>query len=480
MNLPLEWGRRRAGLRDSPRPLAELAEFAPAGGDRARALEVAAARTGLNAAWLDGVASFYDQIGVDRGRLRCEGTACAFSGATAPAGDGHPVACLGRCFEAPAHSATPPASIPYRALAPEPVVLRHLIGGTSALDDHDLPDGDTILRTLVDSGLRGRGGAAFPTGAKWRVARDTPAPERYVVANGDEGDPGAFVDRLLLEETPHAVLAGMMACARAIGAGRGVVYVRGEYPEAARRVREAVDEAKAAGRLRGFHVEVVSGAGSYVAGEETALLRSIEGLRAEPVPKPPYPAQRGLHGLPTVVQNVETLSIVPWLVRNGRRADTKAICLSGAVAKPGVVEIALGTSLRRVVEEGGGGAATGRRIRLALIGGPMGRVVHESEFDVALDYDTLPGLGHGGIVLLDDSVRARDLALHLFRFAAAESCGSCAPCRIGTRHLATRTTRSGLERLLTTIEDGSLCGFGQGLPRPIRDLFRIFGDEVLA
>lgn len=473
----IEWGRRRAGLRDAPRPLVELGGITNT--DRERGIEEVAARTGLNRAWIDGVASFYDLIGTDRNRLRCVGTACAFAKPASPETGESTATCLGRCYEAPANSAIAPRAIPYRSLVTEPVVLRHLLAGTPAIHDFDVPDSDTILRTIIDCGLRGRGGAAFATGEKWKVARDTPAPERYVVANGDEGDPGAFVDRLLLEESPHAVLAGMFACARAIGAGRGIVYIRGEYAEAARRVRDAMDEAKAAGNMPGFHVEVVTGAGSYVAGEETALLRSIEGLRAEPSPKPPYPAQRGLFGLPTVIQNVETLSIVPWILRNRRRADTKAICLSGAVATPGVVEIALGTTLRRVIEEGGAGAGTGRCIRMALVGGPMGRVIHEREFDIALDYETLPGLGHGGIVLLDDSVTARELALHLFRFAVAESCGSCAPCRIGTSHLATRTRRDELERLLTTIADGSLCGFGQSLPRPIRDLLRIFGDEVL-
>jgi NADH:ubiquinone oxidoreductase subunit F (NADH-binding) len=467
----LEWGRRRTGAHEPARPLDELRD-----GDESAAIT----RTGLNAAWIEGVRSFYDLLGAGSKAhepMRCVGTACAFAGS---AGTGRHVSCLGRCYEAPARSDVRAKPIPFRALVAQPIVLRHLLSDSSQFDDYAVGDGDAILRAVLASGLRGRGGAAFPTGAKWQIARETPAPERYVVANGDEGDPGAYVDRLLLEETPHAVLAGMAACAKAIGAGRGVVYVRGEYEAAVRRVRAAIEEAKARGELRGFHVEVCVGAGSYVAGEETALLRSIEGLRAEPAPKPPYPAVRGLHGLPTVVQNVETLSLVPWVVRQGKAAEHKAICLSGAIARPGVIEIALGTPLRRVIDEGGGGAPPGRKIELALVGGPMGRVVPACEFDVPLGYDTLPGLGHGGIVLLDDTVSPRELAQHLFRFAAAESCGACAPCRLGTAHLANRTTRAALERLLDTIEAGSLCGFGQGVPRPIRDLLRVYGDEVLA
>jgi formate dehydrogenase iron-sulfur subunit len=220
-----------------------------------------------------------------------------------------------------------------------------------------------------------------------------------------------------------------------------------------------------------------------VAGEETALLRSIEGLRAEPSPRPPYPAVRGLYGLPTVVQNVETLSIVPFIARAAARpparTDTKAVCVSGAVAAPGVVEIDLGTPLRRVLDEGAGGAAAGRRWKMALVGGPLGRVLAAADFDTPLSFDALPGLGHAGVVVFDETVSARALAGHLFEFASAESCGTCAPCRIGTARLAACRTRESLERLLATIGDGSLCGFGQGVPRPILDLLAIFGDEVL-
>lgn len=469
---PLEWARRRGGGDEMQRPLDAL---------RGTTAADAQARSGLSPAWLDGIRSFYDHLDDDGEPMVCTGTACTFAGPCVTArGAARQVACLGRCFEAPYDAARPAARIPHRALVKTPVVLRGLVGSGDPMREYDLPDGATILEAVTKSGLRGRGGAAYPTGAKWATARRTPAPERYVVANGDEGDPGAFVDRLLLEESPHLVLAGMLACARAIGAGRGIVYVRSEYPLAVERMNGAIAQAKHAGKLDGLHVEVLRGAGSYVAGEETALLRSIEGLRAEPQPKPPYPAERGLHGLPTIVQNVETLAVVPWVVARGALANTKAICLSGAIAQPGVVEIALGTPLRDVLLRAGGGAPSGRTWKMALVGGPMGCVLRADEFDTPLSYDALPGLGHGGIVLLDARVHARSLAEHLFQFAARESCGTCAPCRIGTAQLPSRRTPADFERLLRTIESGSLCGFGQGVPRPLRDLVRLFPEEMFA
>ncbi|HEY3215950.1 MAG TPA: NADH-ubiquinone oxidoreductase-F iron-sulfur binding region domain-containing protein [Candidatus Eisenbacteria bacterium] len=468
---------------------------------------------GLPRATVVGIRSFYDQV--EPIPRVCDGTACHFSGSTAlrerlttigPVGG---VRCLGHCYAAPAfRSGDRVFARPRRAtveswlaewgegpepledlvpvhresLAEEPVVFRHLVRGAPPADfaDYDLPAGEAVLAALEAARLRGRGGAAYPTAAKWKAARDTPAPERWVVANGDEGDPGSYVDRLLLEEDPQAILAGMLACGRAIGARRGVVYIRAEYPRAQASMREAIGAARQAGHLgKPFDVEVISGAGSYVCGEETALLRSIEGLRGEPRPKPPFPAQAGLFGLPTVVQNVETLSIVPWIARTGRGSGTKAVSVSGAVRRPGAFEVSLGIPLRRVLEEGAGGAPAGRRWTMALVGGPMGRVLPERWFDRPLSYEALPGMGHAGVVVLDETVSPRALAEHLFAFARAESCGTCTPCRVGTAQLAALRDRSGLGRLLDTLEMGSLCGFGQGVPRPIRDLLEHFGDAVL-
>jgi NADH:ubiquinone oxidoreductase subunit F (NADH-binding) len=473
----LELARRRLGIREAPRALDLLRD--PGAG--AAVLEA----TGLPPVWAEGVRSFYEMLAP--GPRVCIGTACRLARGELAAPAPMPAAsarCLGRCHESPAEQGRAPLPIPRRALTSTPVVLRHLLGQGEGdpWSDYDLPAGPAILEAIESWGLRGRGGAAYPTAAKWKAARDTPADDRFVVANGDEGDPGAYVDRLLLEEAPHSVLAGMVACARAVGAGRGVVYIRAEYPAAAEAMRTAIEAARRRGVLGDFEVGVLVGAGSYVAGEETALLRSIEGLRAEPSPKPPYPAVRGLHGLPTVVQNVETLSMVPFVARRRAgtpRTDTKAVCVSGVVARPGVVEVDLGTPLRRVLEEGAGGESPGRTWKMALVGGPLGRVVPASAFDVPLSFDALPGLGHAGLVVFDEGTSARALAEHLFEFARAESCGNCAPCRLGTAQLASRRSRTSFERLLATIGEGSLCGFGQSVPRPLRDLLGAFGDEVL-
>jgi NADH:ubiquinone oxidoreductase subunit F (NADH-binding) len=471
-----------------------------------RSVADTAARRGLPEVAVRGVRSFYDFLRIhDDGTPRpCVGTACAFAGGSAPPSRGtpaptsthtplHVVHCVGRCYEAPSEltaedgtdAGTP---VPRRSLVQPPVVFRHLLGSEPSLHDlYAVPEPDTILDILDAADLRGRGGAAFRTAAKWRAARaahGTPVhgphgANKYVVANGDEGDPGSFVDRLLLEEDPHAILAGMQACAVAIGASHAIVYVRAEYPWAATLMRTAIAEAENAGVVfPGLRFEVHVGAGSYVCGEETALLRAIEGQRAEPSPKPPYPTEQGLFGRPTVVQNVETLAIIPELLRTGRRSSTKAFSVSGAVNAPGAVEAELGITLQKLIDDGAGGIPTGRTAKMALVGGPMGRVVPASRFDTALGYDTFSGLGHGGIVVLDDSVSARDLAAHLFAFAASESCGSCTPCRVGTALLHTRTDVEGLLRLLDTLEMGSLCGFGQGVPRPIRDLLEHFPDEL--
>lgn len=459
-----------------------------------RSVTDTAVRQGLPAATVEGVRSFYDVLhvtppGVVLG-TRCAGTACAFpNGARATVGAAalvgpdqtRPLHCLGRCYEAPTRLEEGAFPVPRRSLARPPMVFRHLLGERPSLPAlYAAPDADAILDTLDRVGLRGRGGAAFGTAAKWRAARDAQGTPTYVVANGDEGDPGSFVDRLLLEEDPHAVLAGMQACAVATGASEGIVYIRAEYPHAAGVMRRAIAEAEAASLIRpGLRLSVHVGAGSYVCGEETALLRAIEGLRAEPHPKPPYPAVRGLFGKPTVVQNVETLAIVPELLRTQRRSSTKAFSVSGAVARPGAVEAELGIPLQRLIDEGAGGVRAGHTARMALVGGPMGRVVPAWQFaDVRLGYDTLPGLGHGGVVVLDDSVDARALARHLFEFAATESCGACTPCRVGTAHLASRGTLADLSRLLDTLEIGSMCGFGQAVPQPLRDLLRHFPDEM--
>ncbi len=486
--------------------------------DFAAGLEVedVAARRGLPLPAARGVRSFYHQL--EPGLRVCDGTACRFEGrdllrAELEAHGGEPmhVRCLGHCHAAPAFrqgntvygrpagiavgawldlwgegvhpvaDLVPPART---SLAAEPVVLRNVLAPERVappFEDWELPAGEAVLEASERAGLRGRGGASQLTHQRWRAARETPADERFVVANAGEGDPGSFVGRLLLEEDPHAVLAGMCACARAIGARRGFLYVRAEYPLAQRSARRAIDEAREEGLLGGhFDVELVIGAGAYVCGEETALLAAIEGRRGEPAVRPPEPTTSGLWGRPTVVQNVETFAVVPWVVRHGRGHGTKAVSLAGAVRRTGVAEVPVGTPIARVLHEAGGGPPEGRAWKLAVIGGPLGCVLPASRFDTPLAWDALPGLGHAGIVVIDDTVSARAVAEHLFAFAGAESCGLCTPCRAGVGQLPLARDRAALERLLATIEMGSRCSFGRSVPRPVRDLLRHFGDEVFA
>jgi NADH:ubiquinone oxidoreductase subunit F (NADH-binding) len=324
-----------------------------------------------------------------------------------------------------------------------------------------------------------------------------------VVANGDEGDPGSFVDRVLMERDPHAVLEGMALCAHAIGAGTGVVYVRSEYPEARERMQGAVEEARAAGLLatgpahaaRPFAVRVESGRGSYVCGEETALLAAVEGRRGEARPRPPWPAERGLHGLPTVVNNVETLANLPAILEIGpdayaalgtpRSRGTKALCLNQGFARPGIVEVEFGTPLAAVIEAGGGGR---RPLAAVLLGGPMGSLLPPAAWDVPICFGAMAErgirLGHGGLVAIPEDASPALLLRHLLAFAESESCGRCAPCALGSARAAALAragppARAPLERVLELMEQASLCGFGQLVPGPIRAVLERFGDAAL-
>lgn len=377
---------------------------------------------------------------------------------------------------------------------------------------------EALLAEVDASQLRGRGGAGFATSQKWRFAaanaRD--AGEAYVVCNADEGDPGAYVDKYLMERDPFAILEGLALSAFAIGARRGFVYVRSEYPRSAPVMRRAVEAARAAGILGesvlgsafAFDVEVVEGAGSYVCGEETALLRSLEGLHGRVTARPPYPADKGLFDRPTVVNNVETLANLGWIVRHGGEAyaalgtgksrGTKVVSLNERFARPGMYEVPLGASLRRVTAEIGGGLKGGRAMKAVQIGGPLGGILPGTMLDVPLGFEELAAvgalLGHGGIVAWDDGVDARDIAIHLFEFCDAESCGKCFPCRIGGRRGLELVRRLKEERtaaavaadvallgeLLETLELGSLCAHGGSIPAPIRSLLEHFPAEMKA
>ncbi|MBP1660208.1 MAG: NADH:ubiquinone oxidoreductase, NADH-binding (51 kD) subunit [Candidatus Aminicenantes bacterium] len=373
------------------------------------------------------------------------------------------------------------------------------------------PEG--IIAEISAAGLRGRGGAGYPTGRKWDAARRAPGEPRYIVCNGDEGDPGAFMDRSVLEADPHAVLEGMIIGARAVGASRGFLYIRNEYPLALARIGMALEQARDYGLIgrnilgTGFdlELEVVRGAGAFVSGEETALLASIEGGRAYPRQRPPYPAERGLWGRPTVINNVETWANVPAIIRRGAAwfaglgtatsKGTKIFSLVGKIANTGLVEVPMGITLREIIFAIGGGIPDGREFKAVQIGGPSGGCIPKPLLDLAVDYESLKAagsmMGSGGMIVMDETTCMVDIALYFLRFAEEESCGKCAPCRAGTeamaRLLAKITAGDGtaadlarLESLAASVKQGSLCGLGQTAPNPILTTLRYFRDEYEA
>jgi bidirectional [NiFe] hydrogenase diaphorase subunit len=370
-----------------------------------------------------------------------------------------------------------------------------------------------VLGEVSASGLRGRGGAGYPTGLKWATVAKAPEGDKLVVCNADEGDPGAFMDRAVLEGDPHRVLEGMALAAYAVGAARGYVYVRGEYRLAIARLRAAIQAAEAAGllgtRILGtsfsFPVELRIGAGAYVCGEETALLASVEGGRGTPRTRPPYPAERGAFGLPTLINNVETFANVPSIVARGgawfagigtaRSKGTKVLALSGDVRRSGVFEVAMGTPLREVIDGLGGGVEPGRTLKAAQTGGPSGGCIPARHLDLPVDYESLLDvgtyMGSGGLVVMDDRCCMVDVARFFLEFCRDESCGKCVPCRAGTvqlHEILERLCRGDgvpadvprIEELARLLREASLCGLGQGAPGPILSTLRHFPDEVRA
>lgn len=367
-----------------------------------------------------------------------------------------------------------------------------------------------VVDEIKKSGLRGRGGAGFPTGIKWELAYKQDDPEKYIVTNADEGDPGAYMDRSLLEGDPHTVIEGMAIAAYAIGASKGFIYCRAEYPIAIKRLQIAIKKAKQAGLLGknilgsdfSFDLEIRMGAGAFVCGEETALLNSIEGKRGEPRKKPPYPAQKGLFGKPTVINNVETFANVPFIISEGaekfRRIGTetnpgtKVFSLAGKVITTGLIEVPLGISLRKIIYDIGGGIPDGKKFKGALMGGPSGGVIPASKLDTPIDYESLNEIGSmmgsGGLIVMDEDSCMVDIAKFFLKFTVDESCGKCTPCREGTRQMLELLEQisSGngkmsdldkLERLAETIRMTSLCGLGQSAPNPVLSTIRWFRDE---
>ena len=511
---------------------------------------LAAERSGLPEAAVHGVSTFYDDLLQPRGtrHLRvCTGTACF-----AATGDAHidalraglgglalgersadgtvslaETVCLGFCHASPALrdgdvvDAGP--GVVERVLAgtgrpaAEPTVGSVLPGGPQLLAaGHDWEGlrralaeltPEELLAEVTDAEVRGRGGAGFPAGSKWAFARKAPGERKFIVANGDEGDPGSYIDKVLMEAHPNLLIEGMALAGYAVGADHGFVLTRSEYPRSKPALEAAVAQAHRDGHLGddihgsgfAFDITIVEGAGSYVVGEETALLACLQGLRGTVSARPPFPAQRGLHGLPTVVNNVETLCNIPLVARAGAAdyaalspesptSGTKLVCFNERFARPGVYEVAFGTTVRELCEDVAGGLIDDHAIKALQIGGPLGGILPASQLDTPFDFEELDAvgcmLGHGGIVAFDESTDMRALATHLLHFGAAESCGKCFPCRIGLRRAhemfagEAPVDRARLEALLETLELGSLCAHGGAMPAPLRSLLAHFAEEL--
>src|SRR4051794_25602871 len=370
-----------------------------------------------------------------------------------------------------------------------------------------------VVQEVTKSGLRGRGGAGYPTGLKWATVARTPAGQKYVVCNGDEGDPGAFMDRSVMESDPHRVLEGMAVAGYAVGASQGFVYVRAEYPLAVERLRKAIRQATKLGMLGSaifetpfdFRIDVRIGAGAFVCGEETALMASIEGRRGLPRPRPPYPAEVGLWNRPTLINNVETFANVPAILRKGadwfaalgteKSKGTKVFSLTGKVQNTGLVEVPMGTTMRHIVEEMGGGVPDGGKVKAVQTGGPSGGCIPAEHLDTPVDYESLALLGSimgsGGMIVMDETTNMVEVARFFMEFCMDESCGKCIPCRAGTVQMhqlltriaerrATRAGFDGLLRLCGMVRETSLCGLGQTAPNPVLSAVRYFGDEFTA
>ncbi|HHT89212.1 MAG TPA: NADH-quinone oxidoreductase subunit NuoF [Clostridiales bacterium] len=372
---------------------------------------------------------------------------------------------------------------------------------------------DQVIQMIIDSGLRGRGGGGFSTGIKWKLAKGNDADQKYVCCNADEGDPGAFMDRSVLEGDPHVVLEAMAIAGYAIGASQGYIYIRAEYPVAVERLNKAISQAREYGLLGNnifgtdfsFDIELRLGAGAFVCGEETALLTSIEGNRGEPRPRPPFPAQKGLFQKPTLLNNVETYANIPPIILNGpewfssmgteKSKGTKVFALGGKIRNTGLVEIPMGTTLREVVEDIGGGIPNNKKFKAAQTGGPSGGCIPASKYDIPIDYDNLVNIGSmmgsGGLIVMDEDNCMVDIAKFFLEFTVDESCGKCTPCRVGTKRLyemldkitkgnGTMEDLDKLEDLCKYIKENALCGLGQSAPNPVLSTLRYFKDEYIA
>jgi formate dehydrogenase iron-sulfur subunit len=468
------------------------------------------------------VDSFYHLADVEMTHRRCRGLACFAAQAQDRAGwsaalaQWPPVYCLGKCYAAPASTETPQEPI-VEAHCSDPIILDGVVdnsmrsladyrsrGGYSGLDRALAGPPDAVVREVEVSQLRGRGGAGFPAGKKWRAVYDAPGETKYVVANADEGDHGSYIDRFIMERTPHRLIEAMAISAHAIGARHGYIYLRKEYPAAYDSLLGALDEARAAGILGShFDLEIVIGQGSYVCGEETSLLNSIEHRRPEVRARPPFPTAEGLFGKPTLVNNVETLASVPWIIRYGGAAyaargfsksrGTKAISMSSLFNRPGLYEVEFGLPLRTIIEDIGGGLRTNAP-KAIIIGGPLAGLIHPSEFDTPLGFEELQAVGgsvgHGGMVAFDQNTNMAELLAHVFTFGAIESCGKCTPCRLGSRRAEqlfrrmvhqpplTGAEAEELNAILVALRQTSLCGHGSGLAVFANSVLKKFAEEL--
>lgn len=388
------------------------------------------------------------------------------------------------------------------------------VGGYGALHKVlEKNDPDAVIKEIEDSGLRGRGGGGFPTGRKWRFTAANKGAKSYVVCNGDEGDPGAFMDRSVMEGDPHKLLEGMAIAGYAIGADEAYIYVRAEYPLAIKRLRKAIADAEAAGYLGdkimgtdfNFEIHIKEGAGAFVCGEETALIASIEGERGMPRPKPPFPANKGLFGRPTLINNVETLANIPVIIDKGadwfssfgtaKSKGTKTFALTGEVNNTGLIEVPMGTTLRKIVFDIGGGVRNGKKFKAVQIGGPSGGCLTEEHLDLEMDYDNLIAagamVGSGGLVVMNEDTCIVEVARFFMNFTQHESCGKCVPCREGTKNMLKILEKivkgkgemkdlETLEELAYAVKDGSLCGLGKTAPNPVLSTLKYFKEEYIA
>ncbi len=511
--------------------------------DRERAAEL----SGLPEAAVYGVSTFYDDLLAPRGERHvraCTGTACFAAAGDTPierlsaglgvapgerSADGSvslaETVCLGFCHSAPAvrvgdtvdagpgaveralaDESRAAAEPDWASLLPEPVLTAggDWSGLRRALAELG-PEG--LLGEVERAEVRGRGGAGFPAGSKWAFAARAEGEEKFIVANGDEGDPGSYIDKYLMERSPELLLEGMALAGLAVGAGHGFVLCRSEYPRSKPALERAAARAREAGllgeRILGsdldFDVTIVEGAGSYVVGEETALLACLQGLRGTVSARPPFPAERGLHGMPTVVNNVETLANIPFVAARGAAAyrdlspdsptaGSKLVCFNERFSRPSVYEVPFGITVRELCEEVAGGLRDGATIKAVQIGGPLGGILPASLLDTPFDFEPLAEVGcmvgHGSILAFDETSDMRDVARHLLGFGADESCGKCFPCRIGLRRAHEEfaaeepVDRARLEDLLEALELGSLCAHGGGMPAPLRSLLAHFPDEL--